>query len=323
VDPLTDLDRRIIGALQVNGRCSWRHMAEVLGESERTVTRRGTALLEARIVRVTGLGGSNSAVLGRFTCAVGSVRTTATALAQRPDCVFAYALTGGIDCCAEIRVSDAALPALVLDELPATVGLVKASIDPELRIFRSVRQWRPGLLTEAEVAALAAPPWDVQQPGASEKSRLTQTDRAIVRHLRSDGRATAAELARTAGVTEATVRRRLDWMQSNGELWTRAVVEPALLGFPVEAMLWIQVAPHRLEKVAAGIQESPAVRWAVAIGGEYDLAVNLAMPDQASLYTMLTSAPWVVDVQKIETSIVLQAMKRSGVRALPASRPSQ
>jgi DNA-binding Lrp family transcriptional regulator len=41
---LDELDRRIVGALQIDGRASWRRIAEVLGEPERTIARRGSAL---------------------------------------------------------------------------------------------------------------------------------------------------------------------------------------------------------------------------------------------------------------------------------------
>ncbi|MFC9256255.1 AsnC family transcriptional regulator [Amycolatopsis thailandensis] len=46
------LDRRVIGAPQVDGRASWRRIAEVLDAPERTVARRGARLLENGIVTV-------------------------------------------------------------------------------------------------------------------------------------------------------------------------------------------------------------------------------------------------------------------------------
>ena len=186
--PLDELDRRIVAALQVDGRAAWRHIAEVLGESERSVTRRGNHLFAANRVRISTLGGHNAAVLVRAECAIASVRATATALAQRPDCVFAYALSGTPQCVAEIRVSTAHLPTLLLDELPAVVGLVRVQADPLLRSLRSVRQWRPAILTPVQVAALEAPPYGVQQPDGSEPPpSRQQTGRSRVRSRRTAG----------------------------------------------------------------------------------------------------------------------------------------
>jgi DNA-binding Lrp family transcriptional regulator len=310
---LDDLDRRIVAALQVDGRAPWSRIAEVLGESERTVMRRGAELIAKNVVRISALFGPNAAVLVRAECAIGAVRTTATALAQRPDCVFAYALTGTIECVAEIRVSTADLPALVLDELPATVGLVRAQADPILRVLRSVRQWRPPILNPAQIAALEAPPHGVQQPNTDEPPLLSPTDRTIVRVLAEDGRASLATIALRAGTSESTARRRLEWLQNNGHLWSRAVVEPKHLGYPVEAILWIRVLPGRLESFTAQLVADPHVREAIAIAGEFDLAVNVAVPDQAALYGLIGGS-WRSQVQSVQVSLVLQAMKRSGVR---------
>ncbi|TDD29339.1 AsnC family transcriptional regulator [Kribbella turkmenica] len=310
---LDDLDRRIVAALQVDGRAPWSRIADVLGESERTVMRRGAELIARNVVRISALFGPNAAVLVRAECAIGAVRTTATALAQRSDSVFAYALTGTIECVAEIRVSTADLPALVLDELPATVGLVRAQADPILRVLRSVRQWRPPILNPAQIAALETPPHGVQQPNTDDPPLLSPTDRAIVRVLAEDGRASLTTIALRAGISESTARRRLEWLQNNGHLWSRAVVEPRYLGYPVEAILWIRVLPGRLESFTARLVADPHVREAIAIAGEFDLAVNVAVPDQASLYGLVAGS-WRSQVQSVQVSVVLQAMKRSGVR---------
>lgn len=318
--PLDDLDRRIVAALQVDGRAPWRRIAEVLDESERSVTRRGTALLETGQVRISTLSGHNAAVLVRVECAVASVRATATALAQRSDCVFSYAVSGTAQCVAEIRVSNANLPALVLDELPAVVGLVRVQADPLLRVLRSVRQWRPGILTPAQVVALEAPPHGVQQPDGSEPPTLSTTDRAITRALAADGRASATEVARAAGVSESTARRRLEWLQQNGHLWSRTVVEPALLGFPLEAMVWVRVRPGRLPAFVEHLMTDPSVREAVATAGDHDLVVNLAVRDQGELYGVVGGGAWREMVQGVHVAVVLQAMKRSGVR-VPSGGP--
>lgn len=310
---LDPLDRKIVAALQVDGRAPWHRIAEVLGESERTVTRRGTALLASNVVRVSTLSGHNSAVLVRAECAIGSVRSTTTALSQRADCIYAYALSGAVDCVAEIRVGTSGLAGLVLDELPATIGLVRAQTDPVLRVLQSVRQWRPPILTPHQVAALEVPPHGVQQPSTENTEPLSANDRAIARSLAEDGRASITTLARQAGISESTARRRLEWLQANGHLWSRAVVEPAHLGYPVEAMLWIRLLPGQMEAFSAKLVGNPYVREAIALAGEFDLAVNVAVPDQATLYE-LVSGSWRSLVQTAQVSVVLQAMKRSGLR---------
>jgi Lrp/AsnC family transcriptional regulator for asnA, asnC and gidA len=121
-------------------------------------------------------------------------------------------------------------------------------------------------------------------------------------------------VARAVGVTEATARRRLDWLQRNGHLWSRAVVEPSALGFPMEAVLWIRVRPEHADGFSQLLMAEPRVREACSVAGDFDLMVNVAVEDQAALYEMIGSGPWREKAQHVEVSVVLDAMKRSGVR---------
>ncbi|WP_125614534.1 Lrp/AsnC family transcriptional regulator [Specibacter cremeus] len=309
---LNPLEQRIVAALQVDGRASWKRIADALHEPERNVIRYGTALLESGRIAVTALAVPDSAVLVRVQCAPGTVRVTTNALAQRRDCIFAYALTGSADCVAELVVSPDALPQLILDELPGTVGLVRFSADPVLSYPRTVNEWHPGILTEEERAAVGEP--DAPHPDLDRAmSRpLDGADQTIVRELIADGRVSSASLARTAGISEPTARRRLAMLRSTRRIQLRLVVEPGLLGLPTEAMLWIKARPAQLPQLLDGILASPLVRYVATTTGEYQLVANLTAPNEAALYRTLTTAPWAEHVQALEVDMVLFAGKRSG-----------
>lgn len=138
------LDQRIVAALQVDGRCSWSRIAQALGEPERNVTRHGIALLESGRVAVTAVANSGGTAIVRLQCSPGTVRVAASALAQRSDCIFVYILTGTADCVAEIHVSRDRLPKLVMDELPATMGVVRAGPTPCCGTSARSASGRPG-----------------------------------------------------------------------------------------------------------------------------------------------------------------------------------
>ncbi|MCI2420768.1 Lrp/AsnC family transcriptional regulator [Saccharopolyspora sp. K220] len=312
---LDELDRRIVAALQVDGRASWRRIAGVLGEPERTIARRGTRLLRSGIVVVTGMSRSGDPMLLRIGCAQGMVRTVVRALAQRADTTFVYALTGTLDCIAEVITSR--LDAVLLDELPATPGLVSCSTHPVLRYFRTVHQWQPGLLTDAEVAELrefesvtASPP----REGVGD----SREDRLILQALAEDGRRTHEDLGHIAGISEATARRRVERLRQSGRVLVRAVVEPDALGLPVEAVLWIRTRPAQVEATGQALLRSPLVRYAAATTGEYQVCADVTVPDRAALYEFVTAGQWLSGVRSVEPFIVVSARKRSGVQ-----RPSQ
>ncbi|MEJ8668362.1 Lrp/AsnC ligand binding domain-containing protein [Streptomyces sp. MS1.AVA.1] len=62
-------------------------------------------------------GGTRTRHRGRGALRPGQARVVATALARRPECVFAHVLTGSWDCLAEVQCPRDRLAGLVMDEL--------------------------------------------------------------------------------------------------------------------------------------------------------------------------------------------------------------
>jgi DNA-binding Lrp family transcriptional regulator len=323
--PVADsLDRRIISALQIDGRASWHRIAAALGEAERTVVRRGTRLLDSGLVRIGAMAVHGRSTVVGVRCAPGQARVAATALARRPDCVFTHVLTGSLDCVAELLCPREHLASLVMDELPGLPGVLETFTLPVLRHIRTIREWHSGLLTDDEISALAgpaeapAPPspsaGDVLPPGDVTRE-LSRSDRLMLNALAEDGRCTYEELGRVAGVSEATARRRLGTLRRAGRVRIRAVIEPALLGLPVEAALRVRAAPASAEAVAAALADSVHVRYASFVTGERQILVLAALPSESALYDFVTRSPWLRDVASVDTSLVLSSLKRGGMLA--------
>jgi DNA-binding Lrp family transcriptional regulator len=310
---LDELDIRIIGALQVDGRAPWSRIAAVLGEPERTVARHGTRLLDTGVVTVTGLAPRGDAALIRIRCAPGTARVSAGALARRPDTTFAYVLTGSVDCIAEVICPPEQLAGLVLDELPGTAGLLGSNTVPILRYFRTVHEWRPPLLSPGEVQALTEYPVITPSPAGAGDDSLDREARVILSALAGDGRRTFDEIARLAGISEPTARRRIESLRRGGRVHIRAVVEPSVIGLPVEALLWIRTRPDTIERVGQQLLSSPYVRYAAVVMGEHQIVADVTVPDKARLYEMLTDRRWAAHVESVDTSMVIAALKRSGV----------
>ncbi|MET9967761.1 Lrp/AsnC family transcriptional regulator [Streptomyces sp. NPDC006356] len=314
------LDRRIISALQIDGRASWHRVATALGEPERTVVRRGTRLLDSGLVRIGAMAVRGRSTVVGVRCAPGRARVVATALARRPDCVFAHVLTGTWDCVAELQCPRDRLAGLVMDELPGLPGVVRTLTLPVLRHVRTIREWHAGLLTEAEIAALTdgtaatAAPADLL-PTFDGLGELPRPDRLLVNAMAEDGRCTYDELARVCGVSEATARRRLGALRREGRVRVRAVIEPLLLGLPVEAVLWVRAVPAAVDTVTAALAESPHVRYVSFVTGERQLLVLTAFPDEAALHEFVTRSSWLREASSVDVSLVLGSLKRGGMLA--------
>lgn len=318
---LDELERRIAEALQIDPRASWRRIARALGEHERLVTRRGTALLESRRVVVAGVRLEGMTTLVRGICHPGARLTAAEALALRPDSTFTYVLSGAFDVVAEIHRRPHA-PAYSLDA-SITPGLARAETLPILRYFRTIRGWRLGALTEAEARTLARGPSetfpDDETPGVD-----SPVDAAIVDALTGDARMSLDEMARRAGVSESTVRRRLDLLQEGNQVSIRALVEPAEAGFRTEALLWMRVAPHRIHQVATAVAADRRARYVAAVAGSCQVMADVTVPGPDALYRLLTESPWASHVESFDVSMVTGARKRGGqLLSMPGATDDQ
>ena len=159
-DGLNEIDRRIIGYLQADGRAPFSKIAEVLNLPDRTVSRRGQELLAQGVIQVTGLIERSSmarkeAMIVRIVCAPGSSTIVATALASLPESIFVYVTTGSNECLTEIFGSTAGLSEILLKFIPGIPGVTSITSHSCLKYYRTAAQWNPGLLTDQERAKIA------------------------------------------------------------------------------------------------------------------------------------------------------------------------
>ncbi|MFF1906813.1 Lrp/AsnC family transcriptional regulator [Kitasatospora sp. NPDC058218] len=334
------LDRRLVCALQVDGRAETGRIAEVLGVSARTVTRRLARMQQAGLLRVVRMPEVEDAAVGALLLRVrvlrGKVDTIAQALADRPDVPFVDVMLGGQEVGA-VMLSDAgARDRLLYGQLPATAAVTETTTHAVLHAFSDAGQWQAGYLDEAEVAALtpapAPPAPTVQTPAAQtptaqtstaadhprEKPPLDALDRALLARLSVDARQSHATLAAAVGAPESTVRRRLHRLAAAGLLRTHATVDPRLLGMAVDANLWLDVPPSRLAEVGTALARHPQVHGVFATSGPTNLVATLFCADHGGLYRFLTGTLGPLGVDRAETAIVARAVKRAGV---PLQRP--
>ena len=310
---LTALDRRVVGALMLAPRAPWRQIAAVLGEPERTVARRGAELLESGVVSVAGLVARPYPVLIAVRTAPGTMHVASRALAALEETSFVYETTGQADCLAELMLHSQQVHRSLSEEMPAVAGVQHVVSSPILRYFKTLREWEPDLLTPHERQALRPRPlWDPTRFG--HYPPLDRRDLDVVAALRADGRATAESVGRAVGVSEATARRRIAWLLDNAVVHVRTLVEPGVLGLPVQAILWIKAPPHAVEGIGQELAGLAMARYVAALAGEHQILADITLATLRDLYDFITDAPWAASASQVTPSVVLRAQKRGGVR---------
>ncbi len=151
---------------------------------------------------------------------------------------------------------------------------------------------------------------------------IDATDRRIIALLQLDGRSSNVDMARVIGVAEATVRKRIDRLLSEGVMRVVAVPAVAKLGFDVETVIMLKVDLGRANQIAeqlAAMKEVRAVRYTT---GEYDIILEAVLPSDDDLLHFLTSRLAKIDgIRGTATSHVLKNIKQSCDWVLPREGP--
>ncbi|MGK5550864.1 Lrp/AsnC family transcriptional regulator [Actinomadura kijaniata] len=304
-------DHALVHALQIDGRASFRTLADVLGTSEHTVARRYRRLRSQGILRVVGLldgtrfGYTPWSV--RLVCAPDAARPVAEALARRDDTVWVRLLSGGTEiACGLQSDGDQNGETLLLEKLPRTPRIVAMSAHATLHMFAGWRS-RVTALSDEQAERLRPP-----APHEAEIS-LNEQDHALLRVLARDGRAGYAELAAAGGWSQTTARRRLDQLRSSGALRFDVEIPARALGYHAEAWLWMKVEPSALASVGTALAAHPEADVVAATTGPTNLMAGITCRDTRDLYRYLTERVAPLDgVRELETAPVIRTVKRVG-----------
>jgi len=320
LDDLTDLDRRIIVALQQNGRASWTSVAEVVGSSSATVLRRGQQLLAGGVVSVTvqpaiGSLGPTDLFLTRINCRPGRQREVAERLASWSDVRFLSVVSGRYDIVAEVAVRGGASHySELISPLQQTEGVERWRSDLLLHVYKVGHDWSRQLFN-SELAAAHDPARAVEGPPGAPSTcvpeHLDDVDRRILEVLAPDGRATFQKVAADVGLNESNVRRRFERMRAQGCADVLTLVPAAALGMGAETLITVRVRPGRLSDVAASLAAHSAVRYVAALLDDSSLLCEVIAGSNESLWQFVNETLATLDgVQGWDASMELLQLKR-------------
>ncbi len=116
---------------------------------------------------------------------------------------------------------------------------------------------------------------------------LDDVDRHIMKLLRHDGRLSYAHIARTVNLSEPTVRKRIDRLVHAGAIINAARINPAPIGFPIDAMIGIKVVRGRVREVGRRLAEMENVAYVAYVAGSFDIIVEAFLPHTEGLFKFL------------------------------------
>ncbi len=141
---------------------------------------------------------------------------------------------------------------------------------------------------------------------------MDELDRKIIQILQDNGRASNARIARDVGVSEGTVRRRLQSLLQDGIIKVVALPDPEVLGYNTEALVGIQVDPDKIDEVAKQLSALKESSWVSVTTGSFDIFSWVTLPSSEDLGNFLKSEVGTISgVRRTETFVSLTVRKRN------------
>lgn len=145
-----------------------------------------------------------------------------------------------------------------------------------------------------------------------DRRSLDTVDCELIRLLQQDGRIPNTVLAKKIGVSEATVRSRLNRLIKDEVIQIVAVSNPMKLGFEIVGIIRIHIDIHKMAHITQALQKLDALWFIVHTTGGTGIDAEFVVKDIQELNDLIFEKINRIDgVNQTETSLILKYVKRN------------
>jgi len=276
VSPLDELDLRLIGELERDGRQSVSELAGRLRMSWSTIADRLERLQQEKIIRFLTLIdplaiGHTKQVLVAINAPPSRIDSVARRLADIREVYHVSIHTGRYDIFASVSLPEAVD---LWDFVSSSLAPIKDITRAETMVSLKVAKFSLSLLANRSIAAGSS--------GPLQRS-LDDLDYRLLRQLRASPRSAYTGLAASAGCSKATARRRIERLIDDQVLQVIAVADPIRLGYSIRANIGLGVRPGMIDQAASALAASPDTHHVVITTGSFDLLFTTFLKTQEDL----------------------------------------
>ncbi len=146
-------------------------------------------------------------------------------------------------------------------------------------------------------------------------AKLDSLDERIIKQLSDDAQQTSKELSQQLNVSPSTIRRRIRTLIRNGIARTVMLVDPRKIGFPLIAVIALDIENVKANQAVKKLVDYEKVKWVATATGRFDILVIgvFHSTDELSDFVQ-TDLASIEGLRNSETFICLQVKKGSYVR---------
>ena len=135
---------------------------------------------------------------------------------------------------------------------------------------------------------------------------MDELDQRLIEALRENARASAAELARSLGLSRTTVQSRIERLERSGVITGYTVrLSDAHERGQIHAYVMMTVSHKQAAGVTAAIRRMPAVRLLQSVSGPFDVIAKIAAPSVADMDALIDALGALDGVERTTSSVVL------------------
>lgn len=140
---------------------------------------------------------------------------------------------------------------------------------------------------------------------------MDELDLKILKLLQEDASIPFTEIARELGVSESTVRKRIEKLRRDGVIKKfTVIVDPFKLGFNAVAMIGVDVDPSKILEVAKALCELDEAKWVATSTGDHMILVEVWAESTMELLKVVSERIGKMEgVKRVCPSIIVEKLK--------------
>jgi len=142
-------------------------------------------------------------------------------------------------------------------------------------------------------------------------------DYEITRLLQQNGRIPNTEIAKQLGVSEATVRNRLQKMIKEKQLQIVAIVNPFKTQSGILGNVKIKAETKKLKAVGSALESLDGLWYIAQLSGMYDFDIEYFVESQQAFAELIDRLNDIDGIISIETSLTVRFLKNNWRYGIP------
>ncbi|UCF55928.1 MAG: Lrp/AsnC family transcriptional regulator [Deltaproteobacteria bacterium] len=141
--------------------------------------------------------------------------------------------------------------------------------------------------------------------------KIDKTDCDIIKMLQKDGRLSNTTIAKKLGVSEATVRARLNRLINEEYIQIVAVGNPIKLGFDIVGMIRFEIDLSKVDSIIRELKKLKPIWFIVQTTGNIDIHAEFNIRSLYELKELITKKINKIDgIIRTDTALILDYAKR-------------